>query len=101
MIEISNNFRSRYRSAVRKARAERIRCVKLEEGLFYVARRAENHGRYLVFIRETKSGVFATCRNLEGYPCPTTKGTDRCCAHIATAVERGIQDGRKRQRAAA
>lgn len=98
MVEITNSFRQKYPNAVRMARTEKVRCVKLESQLFYVSRRSPGHGRYLVFIRETRSGVFATCRSLEGYPCPTTKGTDRCCVHIAAAVERGIREGRKRER---
>src|SRR5688572_103387 len=100
MIEIGNNFRKRYASAVRSARTERIRCVKLRPGLWYVARKAEGHGEYLVFIRETSSGVYATCRAVSGSACPTTKGSV-CCVHIACAVEHGIDEGRKRQGKAA
>lgn len=96
MIELTGNFRTRYRSAVTKARREKIRCVRLEPDLYYVARREAGHGQYLVRFNAKGNEVWAECHTLGQVPC---KGCwqERCCVHIATAVERGIKHGQKQQ----
>jgi hypothetical protein len=94
MVLFDSKFRTRYRSLVRKARAEKIRVVRLESGLYYVARRESGHGRYIVQVDETKSGIFATCRTIRGAACPS-RG---CCVHLVTVFEKLIKDGRKIQR---
>lgn len=99
MIEITNNFRSVYRSAIRKARSERIRCVRLEDDLFYVARREPGHGRYIVRFFHKGQTVSAVCSSIYNEVC---RGcwNGRCCVHIALAFERSVQDGRKKLMAA-
>lgn len=92
MVRIENNFRDKYRSLVRRVREEKIRVVRLEGDLWYVARRASGHGRYIVSIEQTKSGTFATCRQINGASCPSFG----CCVHIVSAVEAGIRDGRRK-----
>lgn len=100
MIWITNNIRTRYPSAFRKARRERVRCVWLEEDLAYVSRRAAGHGQYLVRFHTNQTGVTVECQTLDKDPC---KGCwqDRMCIHIAVAIERGITRGRAAQRKAA
>lgn len=102
MIEIGNNFRKRYASAVKKARAERIRCVYLDPGIWYVARRAPGHGQYLVRFFDTPDPekVTAVCSTIYNQACPSSLGK-KACVHIALAHERAIRDGRKKQRKAA
>lgn len=92
MVRISNDFRTKYRSLLKKVREEKIRTVRLEPDLFYVARRAPNHGRYVVSIEQTKTGTFATCRRVLGGACPSFGA----CVHIASAVESAIRDGRRK-----
>lgn len=97
MIVIDNNFRSQYRSAVRKARAERIRTVRLESNLYYVSRREKGHGRYLVkFIEEPNGTVTAECRMINGWKCSGTLKRGSCCLHIASAVLRALEYGRRK-----
>lgn len=98
MIAITRNFRSKYPGAVRKWRNERIRVVKLESDLYYVARRAEGHGQYLVRFFHKGKSVSAVCANIFNQACKGTWGEGKCCTHIAAAVERGIQLGKKQQR---
>lgn len=94
MILIDNNFRSKYRSLIKHVRTEKIRVVKLEPGVFYVARKSKGHGQYIVTVKETKTGIFATCRRLYGGPCAAFG----CCTHICAAVLRMFADGRREQR---
>lgn len=95
MVLFDQKFRSKNRSLIRKARQEKIRCYKLEEDLYFVARREANHGRYLVYLDATKSGVFATCRTIKGAACPSWgKG----CVHIAKVYEAMITEMNKRER---
>lgn len=99
MVLFDSRFRRKYRSLVRKARAEKIRVVRLEDGLYYSARREAGHGRYLVFVDSTKTGMFATCRTVRGASCPSYG----CCVHTAAVFERMIAEGHKitrRERAA-
>lgn len=95
MVVIDSSFRTKHASVVRKARTEKIRVVRLESDLYYVSRRAAGHGRYMVkfFNAET---VRATCTSVYDEPC---RGSwkDRCCTHIAAAVERGIKLGREKK----
>jgi hypothetical protein len=97
MIPITSDIRNRFPSAFRKARVERIRCVRLEPDLYYVARRAQGHGQYMVRFFNRGADVTAVCGTINNERC---KGTfqDRCCVHIAAAVESGIKHGRKSQR---
>lgn len=96
MIEITSNFRSKYASVLRKARTEKIRCVRLEVDLYYVARRESGHGQYLVRFFHKGNTVSAVCATIFNEGC---KGCwqGRCCTHIAAAVLRGIAHGRKRK----
>ncbi len=96
MVLFDSRFRSKYRNVVRKARAEKIRCVRLEQGLFYVARRAANHGQYLVSVVSTNSGMFANCRAIYGAACPSYG----VCVHVAVVFERMVAEGHKLERAA-
>ena len=98
MIEITKNFRSKYSSVIRKARTEKIRVVRLEVDLYYVARRAAGHGQYLVRFFHKGNAVTAVCANIFNQACKGTWGQGKCCTHIAAAVERGIQLGRKKER---
>jgi hypothetical protein len=100
MIEITQNFRTKYRSSVQKARREKIRVVRLENDLYYVARRASGHGRYLVRFFHKSDSVSAVCATVYNESC---KGCwqGRCCTHIAAAVERGIKHGREKRKKAA
>ena len=96
MIAITQDIRSRFPSSFRKVRRERIRCVRLEVDLYYVARRADGHGQYLVRFFNKGQDVTAVCGTINNERC---KGSfnDRCCVHIAAAVESGIKHGRKRR----
>lgn len=94
MVVIENNFRSKYRSLIKRVRTEKIRVVRLRAGVFYVARKAEGHGEYVVTVRETRTGIFATCRKLYGGSCPAFG----CCTHIAAWHERAVKDGRREMR---
>lgn len=96
MIPITPDIRKRFAAAFRKARRERIRCVRLECDLYYVARRADGHGQYLVRFFNKGADVTAVCGTINNERC---KGTfqDRCCVHIAAAVESGIKHGRAKQ----
>src|SRR6185295_8696553 len=96
MIEITNSFRTKYASVVRKSRAEKIRVVRLEVDLYYVARRDSGHGQYLVRFFHKGNSVTAVCANIFNQACKGTWGKGKCCTHIAAAVERGIQLGRKK-----
>jgi len=87
-------FRSKYRNLVRKARAEKIRCVRLEVNLWYCARRAKGHGQYLVSVDSTDSGHFATCRTIRGAACPSYGR----CVHIAKVFEAMVAKGHEIQR---
>jgi hypothetical protein len=105
MILVSNDIRSRYPKAFKKARRERIRAVRLETDLWYCARRESGHGRYLIRFKVLPaiSGgeqVYVECRDVEGQRC---KGTfkDNCCVHIAEVIDRGVKHGRKQQKRAA
>jgi hypothetical protein len=98
MIEITPTIRTKYRSAFTKARTEKIRCVRLESDLYYVARREAGHGRYLVRFFHTGEGVSVVCSSIYNQPCESTKKPGQCCVHIAAAVERGIKLGRARER---
>lgn len=89
MVLIDAKFRNTYRSLVQNARSEKIRVVRLRRGLFYIARKAAGHGEYLVSVKETKTGIFATCRQLYGAACPSFG----CCTHIAAWHERAVADG--------
>lgn len=99
MIEITNDFRSKYASVVRKSRTEKIRVVRLEVDLYYVARREKGHGRYFVkLVTDEEGKVTAECRFVNGWRCQGTMKRGSCCTHIAAAIERGIQLGRKKER---
>jgi hypothetical protein len=89
MVLFDSNFRLKYRSLIKMARQEKIRCVRLENGLYYVARRAKGHGRYIVQVDQTKTGLFATCRTIRGANCPSFGG----CVHLATVFERMVAEG--------
>lgn len=91
MVLIDNNFRKRYASLVKRARVEKIRVVRLEPGLFFVARKAKGHNKYIVTVKETHTGIFATCRQVYGAACPSFG----CCTHIAAWHERAVADGRR------
>lgn len=91
MTLIDHTFRSKYRSLVQNVRTEKIRVVKLRAGLFYVARQAKGHGEYIVTVRQTKTGIFATCRTIYGAACPSFG----CCTHICAWHERAVADGRR------
>lgn len=86
MVLFDSNFRAKNREAIKKARSEKIRVVRLEENLYYCARRAKGHGRYLVQLDVTKSGLFANCRTIRGASCPSYG----CCTHIAAVYERMV-----------
>lgn len=99
MVLLNSQFRTKWRALIRNARAEKIRVVKLDPGLYYVARRAKGHGRYLVSVQETSSGIFANCRQIYGASCQSYG----CCTHVAAVFERMVNDGQralKGQRAA-
>lgn len=99
MVLFDSRFRSKYRSVVRKARAEKIRCVRLEDGLYYVARKQKGHGRYIVQIDSTDSGMFATCRTIRGAACPSYG----VCVHLSKVYEAMVAEGHaitRRERAA-
>lgn len=98
MIELTPDFRTRYRTAIRRARTERIRVIRLEDNLWYVARREKGHGRYLVRMFHQGEAVSAVCSNIYNQPCESTKKPGVACIHIAAAVEHGIRDGRRRQK---
>lgn len=89
MILFDSKFRKKNRDAVKKARAEKIRCLKLRNGLYYAARKSSEHGEYLVYVESTDSGMYATCRTIKGGPCPAY-GT---CVHLATVYERMVAEG--------
>lgn len=95
MVIFDNNFRKNYPEAVYKARTEKIRVVKLEDNLYYVARRAAGHGRYLVYLDVASTGtVTATCKTLRGVACPSYG----CCAHLAKVFLRLEAEVKKIQR---
>jgi hypothetical protein len=96
MILIDNNFRKTHRRAVQLARADRFTVKHLDQGLYFVARKDKSkpHGQYTVTIKETKSGMFATCRRIYGGSCPHFG----CCAHIAAWFIRAVEQGKKLQR---
>lgn len=94
MVLLDAQFRSKYRSLVSKARREKIRCVELESDLWYAARRARDHGRYLVYLAQTKTGLFSTCRTIKGAACPSYGG----CVHQAAVYERLRAKLNKRER---
>lgn len=91
MVLLTNKFRKDHADAVLKARTEKFKYRKLDPGLYYVRRVEEGHGRYLVQVDETKTGVFATCRTIRGAACPSYG----CCAHIAKVYEVMVEDGRR------
>lgn len=91
MVIFDNNFRSKYVAAVKKSRAEKIRVVRLESGLFYVTR-GEGHGRYIVTVEDTKRGFEATCKTTRGSSCPSYG----CCVHLAATFEYLIADGQRK-----
>lgn len=91
MVLFDSKFRRKYRKAVKQSRAERIRCVRLRNGLYYVARRASGHGEYLVSVNATNSGMFGTCRTVRGASCPAYG----VCVHLATVFERMIAEGHR------
>jgi hypothetical protein len=91
MTLFDSRFRRNNRSLIRKARAERIRCVRLEDGLYYVARKAKGHGRYIVQVDSTDSGMFATCRTIRGAACPAFG----VCTHLAVVFERMVAEGHR------
>lgn len=94
MTLFDQKFRSKHRSLVNKSRREKLRCVKLEENLYYCARRAANHGRYLISLTATKTGLFATCRTTTGAACPSFG----CCIHICKVHEALKAELNKRER---
>lgn len=94
MILIDNTFRRKHRDAVRLARKEPFTVKHLDQGLYFVCRKAEGHGKYIVTIQVTKSGIFTTCRRVYGGSCPSFG----CCAHIAAWHERAVANGRRLQR---
>lgn len=99
MVLFNSQFRSKYRSVVKKARAEKIRCVKLLDGLYFVARKSPGHGRYIIQVDATDTGMFATCRTIRGAACPSFG----VCVHLVTVYERMVADGfriGRRERAA-
>ena len=98
MIVINNNFTRKYRRAVRMARTEKIRVVRLRPDLYYVARVAPGHGEYLVRFFHKSEEVTAVCATIYNEPCPSRKKPDQCCAHVAAAVLRGIKYGKAKQR---
>lgn len=104
MVIVSPDIRSRFPNAFKKVRKERIRCVRLDVDLYYVARVALGHGRYIVRFFETpainETKVKVQCRSIDGALCQGAWG-DRLCAHAAAAIERGIKHGRKRRKVAA
>src|SRR6266849_6269212 len=89
MVLFNSQFRSNYRTLIQNARKERVRCVRLEDGLYYVARRGKGHGRYIVQVDSTDSGMFATCRTIRGGSCPSYG----CCTHLAVVFERMVAEG--------
>lgn len=93
---INSQFRTKYRSLVRKARTEKIRVVRLDPGIYFVARKCNEHphGKYIVTVKETKSGMFATCRQINGASCPSFG----CCSHIAAWHERAVAEGHRELR---
>lgn len=104
MIGIDNSFPVKYRSAWKKARTERIRCVRLEDNLFYVSRRdtKRKHGRYLVrlFWIPTVGGdkqLKMQCRDIENNPCRGCY-SGKACAHIGIVVLRAFKRGRRMER---
>lgn len=104
MIGVSKDIRARFPSAFKKARKERIRCVRLAVDLYFVARVNPGHGRYIVRFFEipglNETRVKVQCRSIDGDPCRGSFG-NRLCAHAAKAIEAGIRHGRKKQKAAA
>lgn len=108
MIFITPDIRKRYHAAFKKARNEKIKARRLEPDLWYAARVAEGHGRYFVrfhVIQQINGGeqIGVTCNSINGERC---KGTirrqnhlqDPMCVHIATAIDRGIQYGQRKQK---
>ena len=104
MIFVTPDIRSRFPNAFRKVRNERIKCLRLDVDLYFVARKASGHGRYYVRFFETmglnETRVKVQCRSVEGEPC---RGMyrEKLCAHAAKAIESGIKHGRKRKAVAA
>lgn len=99
MVLFDSKFRRKYRPVVKKARSEKVRCVRLEDGLYYVARREQGHGRYIVQVDQTNSGMFATCRTIRGAACPSYG----VCVHLAKTYEAMVAEGfriGRRERAA-
>lgn len=96
MVLFDSRFRRKYRDAIRKARGEKIRCVRLRDGLYYVARRDKQkpHGEYIVSVEATKTGMFATCRTIRGAACPSYG----VCVHTAKVYETMIAEGHKIER---
>jgi hypothetical protein len=72
--------------------------VRLENDLYYVARRESGHGRYLVRFFNSGERVSAVCSSVYNQLCDSTKKPGQCCVHIAAAIERGIKLGRARER---
>src|SRR5688500_8827594 len=94
LIEITRRFTSWNREAIRKARNEKIRCVRLEPNLYYAARREAGHGRYLISFFQKRGSWWATCSTIRGDPCPSTAGK-RCCIHIAISYLRALESSRR------
>jgi hypothetical protein len=91
MVLFDSRFRTKYRSLVKKSRAEKIRCVRLDDGLYFVARKAKGHGRYIVQVDATDSGMFATCRTIRGAACPSFG----VCVHLASVFEKMVAEGHR------
>lgn len=101
MVLITKDIHSRFPNAFRKARNEKIKCIRNDVDLYFVARAAPGHGRYYVRFFETmglnETKVKVQCRSVEGEPC---RGMyrEQLCAHAAKAIESGIKHGRKKQK---
>jgi len=105
LVLVTNKVRQIYHAVFKKARHEKITCKRLNPFLWYVARKAEGHGEYLVRFHEAADGqIYVSCNSAHtGERC---KGTIRqkrhfqnpMCVHEATAIDRSIQYGQRKQR---
>lgn len=107
MILVTPDIRKRFHAAFKKARAERIRAVRLDKDLWFAMRREAGHGRYLIrfdVIRAVNGDdqVTVRCNSVDGERCkgtwPRKQGLpDRMCVHAATVIDRSIQYGARKE----
>jgi hypothetical protein len=106
LILVTENIRQLYHGVFKKARHEKITAKRLNARLWYVARKTEGHGEYLVRFHEVpqingEDLVYVSCNSVDGDRCKGTLRQKRhfqnpMCVHIATAIDRGIQYGQRK-----